>query len=53
MKDIIVEYLKSKGIPVTRENYIALDSLGDHDGKSMLEAEQEAELPEQLKQEKE
>lgn len=53
MKDPIVEYLKSKGIPVTRENYITLDTLGDHDGEGMLDAEQESELPEELKLEKE
>ena len=53
MKDIVLDYMKKKGIPATRENYVALDTLGDQDGKGVLPAEQEADLPEELQLEQE
>lgn len=46
--DIIVDYLKKHNIPVTRENYVALNTLGDETGKTVLDGENEAELPEEL-----
>lgn len=46
--DYILEYLKENKIPVTRENYILVNSLGDNDGSQPLDAEDEAELPEEL-----
>ena len=48
MSDLLFEYMKRHGIPVTRENYVSFNSLGDADGKDMLDAELEAELPEEL-----
>lgn len=50
--DIIIDYLKKKGIPVTRENYVALDSLGQNKASDDLGAEKEADL-ENLKENKE
>jgi hypothetical protein len=48
MKDYTLEYLKTHHIPITRENYIGLDFLGDYDPKEMLPAELEAGLPKEL-----
>jgi len=48
MKDYTLEYLKTHHIPVTRENYIGLDFLGDYDPKEMLPAELEAALPKEI-----
>jgi len=48
VSDPVTEYLKKLGIPVTREAYVSLNSLGDADGSEMLPAEEEAELPEEL-----
>jgi len=46
--DFVLEWMKKNNIPVTRENYVALNTLGDADGSDMLDAEQEAELPAEL-----
>jgi hypothetical protein len=48
MKDIIEEFLKKNNIPATRENYVALNTMGDSDGSEHLGAENEAEMPEGL-----
>lgn len=48
MKDYTLEYLEKNKIPVTRENYVGLNWLGDLDPKEPLPAELEAELPDDL-----
>lgn len=48
MKDLTVEYLKENGLPVTRENYINTNWLGEYDPAEPLPAELEASLPEEL-----
>jgi hypothetical protein len=48
MSDLIVDYLKKHNIPVTRESYINLNWMGDHDPSKPLPAELEAELPKDL-----
>lgn len=53
MKDYTLEYLKKNNIPVTRENYVGLNFLGDYDPKEALPAELEADLPKELQIEKE
>jgi hypothetical protein len=47
-KDPIIEYMKENDIPVTRDNYIGLNWLGDYDPSEPLPAELEADLPEEL-----
>lgn len=51
MTDHVYDYLKKKG-PVTREDYINLNWMGDIDGVEFrnkpLDAELEAEMPEEL-----
>lgn len=48
MADKIIEYLKDNDIPVTRENYIGLNWMGDYDPSEPLPPELEMELPEEL-----
>lgn len=48
MSDLLLEYLKKHNIPVTRENYVTLATLGDQNGSEPLGAELESELPEGL-----
>jgi hypothetical protein len=48
VSDLVLEYMKKHDIPVTRENYVSLNTLGDADGGQLLEGENEAELPEDL-----
>ena len=48
MKDVIEAYLEKHGIPVTRENYVQLNTLGDESGREPLDGENEAELPDHL-----
>lgn len=48
MSDWLLEWMKKNNIPVTRKNYVTLNSLGDEYGKDMLDAENEAELPQEL-----
>ena len=47
-KDGTVRLLVEHGIPVTRENYIRLASLGSVNPDEPLDGELEAELPEEL-----
>jgi hypothetical protein len=42
-----LEYMKKNGIPLTRENYLALAYLGDVPEK--LGAEEEFEIPEEIR----
>lgn len=46
--DPIVVYLRENNIPVTRANYLGLAYFGDVDPEVELDAELEADLPEQL-----
>jgi hypothetical protein len=46
--NLTLEWMKSKGIPLTRKNYLALAYLGKPPAE--LDAEQEAEIPEELTQ---
>ena len=46
--DHVIEYLKSKNIPVNRRNYIDVNWLGQWDHNKPLPAELEAEMPEEL-----
>jgi hypothetical protein len=46
MTDIVLDKMKQSKIPMTRENYLELAYLGNPPEK--LDAEQEAELPEQF-----
>jgi hypothetical protein len=46
--DYTLEYLKKSGIPVTRENYVGLNWLGDYDPAKPLPAELEASLPAEI-----
>ena len=46
--DSVVEYLKKLNLPVTRENYIAINWMGDYPANKPLPAELEASLPEEL-----
>ena len=46
--DSVLEYLRDNDIPVTRENYIGLNWMGEYDPTQPLPAELEAELPEGL-----
>ena len=48
MRDMIVDYLKKLGLPVTRENYVKTNWMGDLDPKMPLSAELEASLPKDL-----
>jgi hypothetical protein len=48
MDDSIVAYLKKLNIPVTRENYIAVNWMGDYPADEPLPAELEASLPKEL-----
>ena len=45
MCDPVLEYMAKKGIPITRDNYIAINYLGDR-GYEDLEGEQLAECDE-------
>jgi len=45
--DHVLEYMKKRGIPITRENYLFWNFLGDPPDE--LDAELEAELPEEIK----
>lgn len=48
-QDIVLEYMKEEGIPLTRENYIGINWMGDiEDPSKVLPAELEAELPVQF-----
>jgi hypothetical protein len=53
--DAIIKYLEKLGLPITRDNYVLLNWVGDADPKQPLPAELEASLPKnlQLKAEKE
>ena len=46
--DYVIEYMKSKNIPVNRKNYIDVNWLGQWDHNKPLPAELEAEMPEEL-----
>jgi hypothetical protein len=47
MLDYVLDYLKKTGVPVTRKNYVGLNTPGaDYD--KPLPAELEAEIPEEL-----
>lgn len=46
--DIILKYMEENHIPVTRENYIEINSMGDQDPNEEMDPELEAELPEEL-----
>lgn len=46
--DYTLEYLKENNLPVTRENYINVNWMGDYDPAEPLPAELEASLPEEL-----
>lgn len=48
MVDYVMNYLKEHNIPVTRENYIEINWMGEVDPKQPLPAELEAEMPESL-----
>lgn len=48
MKDYVLDYLKENNLPVTRENYINVNWMGDYDPAEPLPAELEASLPEEL-----
>ena len=48
MVDYVMNYLKEHNIPVTRENYIEINWMGDYDPSKPLPAELEAELPSAL-----
>lgn len=48
MSDYTLEYLQKHNIPVTRENYIAINWMGDYPGDQPLPAELEASLPTEL-----
>ena len=39
---------EKNSIPVTRKNYVALNTMGDENGEDLLDAELEAELPAEL-----
>jgi hypothetical protein len=47
-KDITLDALKRRNMPVTRENYILMNWMGDYDPSEPLPAELEAELPDFL-----
>lgn len=46
--DYTLDYLKKNDIPVTRENYVALNWMGDYSADKPLPAELEASLPASL-----
>jgi len=46
--DHVIEYMKSKNIPITRDNYIQINWMNSWDPKKPLPAELEAEMPEEL-----
>lgn len=48
MENLLLEYLKKHNIPVDRRTFVSLDTLGDESGEDMLDAEMEAELPQEL-----
>ena len=48
MIDHVIDYMKKNDIPVTRENYIEINWMGEVDPKQPLPAELEAEMPEAL-----
>lgn len=46
MSDIILDFMKEKKVPITRDNYLAIAYMGNPPEE--LSAEEEAELPEGL-----
>lgn len=46
--DHVLEYMKKNNIPVTRENYVLINWLGEYSADEELPAELEAELPTEL-----
>jgi hypothetical protein len=48
VSDLLLEYMRRRGIEINRENYLQLATLGDESGAEMLDAELEAELPQEL-----
>lgn len=48
MIDWTLKYMKEANIPITRDNYVELNWMGDYDPKQPLPAELESEIPEEL-----
>ena len=46
MKSAVLEYMKQHNIPLTRENYLQINYMGNPPEK--LDAEQEAEIPAEI-----
>lgn len=46
--DYTLNYMKENNIPLTRENYIEINWMGDYKADEPLPAELEAELPKQF-----
>ena len=44
----VINYMRKQGIEVNRKNFVTLNTLGDENGEDMLDAENEAELREEL-----
>ncbi len=48
--DHLLNYMKKNNIPITRENYINANWMGDRDPDQQLPPELETELPEQIQE---